>query len=359
MNHPAIGQSIHDLDTPALILDLDASEKNIRHLAAYFANRPAQLRPHFKNHKCTELARRQLEAGSAVGMTCASVTEAEALSRAGIEDILIANQVLGKGKVRRLADLALTRKISVAVDELSQAETISAAASAAGATVGLLVEVDTGMGRCGTPPGEPALALAKRIVDLPGTELRGVQAYEGHCTYIEDFSERTEKTRRAMSHAVETRHLLEKNGLPAGCVSGCSSSTAKISGTMDGVTEVQAGTYATMDWRYNQLAPEFDIALAVLATVISCQSDRTVLDVGVKTVGAEFGIPRIKEVPDAEISVFVSEEHCIVRQAPNLKVGQTVQVHASHACTTCNLHPQIFVHQNERVVDVWKIDGRA
>jgi len=359
MNHPAIGQSIHDLDTPALILDLDASEKNIRHLAAFFADRPAQLRPHFKNHKCTELARRQLEAGSAVGMTCANVTEAEALGRAGIDDILIANQVLGQGKVRRLVDLALTRKMSVAVDDFSQAEGISAAASAAGATVGLLVEVDTGMGRCGVPPGEPALALAKQVVDLPGTELRGLQAYEGHCTYIDDLAERTEKARLALSPAVETRHLLEQNGLPVGCISGCSSSTAKISGIMEGITEVQAGSYATMDWRYNQLVPEFDIALAVLATVISYRSDRAVLDVGVKTVGAEFGLPRIKEAPTAEIPFFVAEEHCIVKQVPRWHVGETVHVYASHTCTTCNLHPQIFVHQNEQVVDVWKTDGRG
>lgn len=358
MKHPAIGQSIRDLDTPALILDLDVSEKNIRHLASFFAGRTSQLRPHFKNHKCTALARRQLEAGSAVGMTCANVTEAEALSRAGIEDILIANQVLGKGKVRRLTELALTRKISVAIDDLVQAEAISLAASAAGATVGLLVEVDTGMGRCGVPPGEPALALAQQVVDLPGTELRGLQAYEGHCTYIDDPDERAEKACQAMTRAVETRRLLEQSGLPVECLSGCSSSTAKSSGTLEGMTEVQAGTYATMDWRYNQLVPEFDIALAVLATVISCQSDRIVLDAGVKTVGAEFGIPRIKEAPDAEIPIFVSEEHCIARQTPGLRVGETVHIHPSHACTTCNLHSQIFAHRSERVVDVWEIDGR-
>ncbi|MCH2116440.1 MAG: DSD1 family PLP-dependent enzyme [Pirellulales bacterium] len=359
MNHPAIGQSIHDLDTPALILDLDVSDRNIQQMAQFFRDRPAQLRPHFKNHKCSELAIRQMKAGSAVGMTCANMVEAEALGRAGIDDILIANQILGREKIRRLVDLACKLKISVAIDELSQAELISEAASAAGATVGLLVEVDAGMGRCGVSPGEPALALAKQIIDLPGTEFRGLQAYEGHCVFIDDLAERTEKTRRSMMQAVETRHLLEENGLSVACLSGCSSSTAKISGTMEGMTEVQAGTYATMDWRYHQLIPEFDIALALLATVISHQSDRAVLDAGVKALGAEFGPPKINGAPEADIPFFGAEEHCIVKQAPDWKVGQTVQVYSSHACTTCNLHPQIFVHQNERVVDVWKTDGRG
>jgi D-serine deaminase-like pyridoxal phosphate-dependent protein len=114
-----------------------------------------------------------------------------------------------------------------------------------------------------------------------------------------------------------------------------------------------------MDWRYNELVPEFEIALAVLATVISYQSGRAVLDVGVKALGAEFGPPRIKEVPNAEIPVFIAEEHCIAKQVPDLHVGETVHVYPSHACTTCNLHPQIFVHHNERVVDVWKTDGRG
>ena len=121
MNHPAIGQSIHDLDTPALILDLDVSDRNIQQMAQFFSDRPAQLRPHFKNHKCSELAIRQIKAGSAVGMTCANMVEAEALARAGIDDILIANQILGREKIRRLVDLAGKLKISVAIDELSQA----------------------------------------------------------------------------------------------------------------------------------------------------------------------------------------------------------------------------------------------
>ena len=359
MNHPAIGQSIHDLDTPALILDLDVSEKNLQQMARFFADRPARLRPHFKNHKCSELARRQLEAGSAVGMTCANIVEAEAVGRAGIDDILIANQVLGRGKIRRLMDLARTGKISVAIDEFSQAEVLSQAASAAGVVIGLLVEIDVGMGRCGVPPGEPALNLAKQVIDLPGTEFLGLQAYEGHCVFIDDLAERADKTRRSMAHAVETRHLLEENGLPVACVSGCSSSTAQISGILEGITEVQAGTYATMDWRYHQLIPEFDIALTLLTTVISHQPDRAVLDAGVKALGAEFGPPKIKGVSDAEIPFFGAEEHCIVKQAPDWKVGETVHVYSSHACTTCNLHPQLFVHQNQRVVDVWQTDGRG
>ena len=358
MSQSTVRNSINNLDTPALLLDLDASDRNISRMASFFADRPAKLRPHFKNHKCTKLAERQLAAGSIVGMTCANITEAESLCGVGVENILIANQIVGSGKIERLVCLAERCKIAVAVDELSQAKAISNAAAHRNVTVDLLIEVDIGMGRCGVAPGEPALDLAKQIVDLPGTTFRGLQAYEGHRVYIDDLPERSQLATQSMSIAIKTRTLLEDSGIRVGVLSGCSSATYKITGCLAGVDEVQAGTYATMDWRYHELVPEFEIALSLLATVISCRSGQAVLDVGAKGIGAEFGLPRIKDHCEVEIPFFGAEEHLVLHNIPDWRVGDKVEVHASHACTTCNLHPQLFVHQEGRIVDVWPIDGR-
>lgn len=352
-----IGTAVEDLDTPALLLDRAASDRNLGKMADFFGGKECQLRPHFKNHKCVTLARRQLAAGSAVGMTCAKLGEAEVLADGGVSDVLIANQVVGPHKMKRLVEVARRINLKVAVDDLVQAEPISRAAAAAGVTVGVLVEVDIGTGRCGAAPGEPVLKLAQAVASLEGLRFDGLQAYEGHAVYVNDPAERTKLVQQAFEKALETRRLLERHGLDVRTISGGSSSTYQITGSIDGVTEVQAGSYATMDWRYAEMLPGFEVALSVLARVISKRPGVAVLDVGLKGAGSEFGTPRIKDHPVVEIPSFVSEEHCIVRNAPNWKIGQTVQLLPSHACTTCNLHRQMFVHEAGRVVDVWAIEG--
>lgn len=368
-----IGKPIEDLDTPVLLLDRGASDRNLRRMADFFKDRACRLRPHFKNHKCTALARRQREAGSLVGFTCAKVGEAEVLADGGLDDVLVANQVVGRQKIARLVRLAERIKIRVAVDDLTQAEAISEAASAAGVTVGVLVEIDIGMARCGVPPGQPALALARQVAGLAGVRFDGLQAYEGHLIYMTDADKRAELTRQALGRAVETRRLIEQQGVPVSIVSGGSSATHEITGQIDGVDEIQAGSYATMDWRYAQMVPQFEVALSVLCRVISVQESvasdddgpeqaaartrRAVLDVGVKGAGHEFGPPRIKGYPDVEIPSFCSEEHCIVPRAADWHVGQTLELLPSHCCTTSNLYRQIHVHEEGRVVEVWPIDG--
>ena len=221
---PRIGKSITELDTPTLLLDRAASDRNLATMAAYFRDRPAKLRPHFKNHKCVTLAKRQLAAG-AVGMTCAKLAEAEILVENGVENVLIANQIVGDAKISRLVKLARQAQIAVAVDHIEQAAEISRAATAAGSIVNLLIEVDIGMGRCGVPAGLPALNLARQLTDLSGVRFGGLQAYEGHLVNVLDRAERTTRARAAMQQAVETRRFLEVARLPVGCVSGCSSAT--------------------------------------------------------------------------------------------------------------------------------------
>jgi len=356
-NDPRIGMPLAEVDTPALLLDRAACERSLAKMAGFFRDRPAKLRPHFKNHKCVTLARRQLAAG-AVGMTCAKLSEAEVLVEHGVSDILIANQVVGPQKTARLARLARRATIAVAVDHIEQAEAISRDAVAAGSTVRLLIEVDIGMGRCGVGAGEPALELARKLLGLPGVAFTGLQAYEGHLVNVLDRAERGERARAAMRQALDTRQMIEAAGIPVACVSGCSSATYDSTGTMSGVTEIQAGTYATMDRQYQRLVPEFELALSLQVRVISRPAaDKAVLDVGIKGAGCEFGVPAIRNYPDIEIKHFLSEEHVVVGNAPDWRIGDVVQLIPTHACTTCNLHRELVVHDEGQVVDVWPIEA--
>jgi D-serine deaminase-like pyridoxal phosphate-dependent protein len=349
---------VQDLDTPCLLLDLAASERNLARMAEFFRGRACQLRPHFKNHKCVTLARRQLDAGSAVGITCAKLGEAEVLSEAGFEDLLIANQVVGKRKIERLVRVASQSRIGVAVDDLGQASEIAAAARASAGVVGILVEVDIGMGRCGVPGGDPALELVRGVVKLDGIRFDGIQAFEGHIVYLDDADERAKLARESLAIAVDTRKLIEADGIPVGVISGGSSSTYAATGAIVDVDELQAGTYATMDWRYHELVPEFEIALTVLARVISKRDGAAVLDVGVKGAGGEFGPPRVVDFPDAEAPFFLSEEHLMIRNAPReWNVGHAIELYSSHACTTCNLYREMVLRDGDEVIGRWPIEG--
>lgn len=353
-----IGQPIEDLDTPSLLLDWPASQKNIRYLAEYFSDRPCRLRPHVKNHKCTTLARQQLQAGNCVGFTCAKVSEAEVMAAAGFDDLLIANQIVGKAKVARLVAIAKECNIAVAVDHVDQVDELSAAATANGVTIGALVEVDIGMGRCGVAPGPPAVDLARLVTAAPGLDYRGLQAFEGHLIYINDLDERSRLTHESMTKAVETKALIEADGIPSPTISGGSSATYMVSGVMDGVTELQAGTYPTMDWRYHEMVPEFEIAMTILVRVISRRPGEAVVDIGVKGAGGEFGEPLVAGYPDIEVPFFKSEEHLLLRNAPDTwRIGEPLHLISSHACTTCNLHRNLFVHEAGKVVDVWPIEA--
>jgi D-serine deaminase-like pyridoxal phosphate-dependent protein len=352
-----LGRSLAEIDTPTLMLDRAASDRNLAQMAAFFRYRPAKLRPHFKNHKCVSLARRQIAAG-AIGMTCATLREAEVLVEHGFDNVLIANQVVGEAKTARLARLAQRAQIGVAIDHLQQAVAISRAAAEVGSVVRLLIEVDIGMGRCGVAAGAPAVDLARRLIALPGVSFAGLQAYEGHLVNVLDRAERAERATTAMQQAIDTRGMIEAEGISVSCVSGCSSATYDCTGVMQGVDEIQAGTYATMDRQYKRLAPEFEIALSVQVRVISRPGqNKTVLDVGVKGAGSEFGVPAIRDFPDVEISSFLSEEHVVVKNTPDWKIGQVLHLIPSHACTTCNLYREIVVHEDGRVVEIWPIEA--
>lgn len=351
----ALPNALSDLPTPALLLDWPVALRNIETAARFVDGKPVRLRPHFKNHKCPTLAIAQLAGGGCVGMTVATVAEAAALVDAGMDDILIANEVVGTAKIARLVDLSERAVVRVVVDTFENAQTISKAAIDASTRIGTLVEIDIGSHRCGVSPGAPVLALTRRLLDLPGLRFDGLHAYHGHVVGNFDRAERDAAARETMIPAIESRHLLESDGIACGILTGAGTATFYIVGEMDDVDELQIGSYVTMDWSYtDRVGDMFDIALTVLASVISATTDRFVLDVGVKGVADEYGHPRILDHPEFEVPRFRAEEHTIVH-APNhgIRVGDRVRVLPSHCCTTCNLHRQIVLHEGETVRDVW------
>ena len=352
-----IGKGIDAIPTPALLVDADALEHNLARMAAYFAERPAKLRPHFKSHKCVALAKRQLAAGHAVGITCAKLSEAEVLVAGGIADVLVANQVVGADKARRLAALNREAIVRAAADSAENVAELGRAAAAAGVALGLLVEVDIGMKRCGVPAGKPAVGLAREIHETDGLRLDGLQGYEGHLVMLPDPEERRRKTVAAMAPLLATRAALGEAGLPCPIVSGGGTGTYDVTGDLEGIDEIQAGSYALMDCHYRKRRPEFECALSVLAAVISARPNAVILDVGLKGMGNEFGLPVVEGAPNAKV-LYVAEEHAAV-EGVSAPVGSRMCLTPSHGCTTCNLHRRLWIIRDGAIEDVWPIEGRG
>ena len=259
----------------------------------------------------------------------------------------------------RLIDLAGRAQVRVAVDGPGNARSISDADVAAGIKVGVLLEVDIGMARCGVAPGEPSLAAARQIGLLPGLQFDGIQSYEGHAIGIVDHAKRADVTRRSLQLAVDTRRLLEANGLPVNILSGAGTGTCDVAAGIPGIDELQVGSYVTMDCDYRKrVRHDFRVALTVLTTVISVQGERFVLDVGVKGVGNDFGPPQVKGQPQFEVPSSLSEEHTTV-SAPGhrVHVGDRLELIPTHCCTTCCRYRQMVVHEDGNVADIWPIDG--
>ena len=363
-NAPFIGMHKTELDTPALLIDLDIMEANIETMANYFSTVTADLRPHVKTHKTPIIAHKQIAAG-AIGVTCAKLGEAEAVIHAGIRDVLIANQVVGTQKIARLINLAKHSEIMVAVDNPDNVQAISEAAAAKGATVRMLVEVNIGMNRCGVEPGKPALVLAEQIQQSPNLIFEGLMGYEGHTVAKPIRSERDTAARAAMQQLVEAKHYLEKHGVQVSIMSGGGTGTFNITGSIPEMTEVQAGSYVLMDSTYGNVegvGDHFDCALSVLATVVSRPNvDRVIVDTGLKVLAKEFGIPQPTDVNGIEMT-GLSEEHGTLQVSDanvSLKPGDTLEILPTHCCTTVNLHDRYYGIRNGIVESVWEITARG
>ncbi|HKB28260.1 MAG TPA: alanine racemase, partial [Candidatus Limnocylindrales bacterium] len=286
---PDIGRSREDLTTPALLLDLDVLNSNLGIMAAGMAGVSTTLRAHVKVHKSPHIARLEVEHG-AIGVGCATVWEAIVMARAGIDDVFVINETVGPQKTRALALLAREASVKTAVDDAVQIDELSRAATAAGSTIGVLIDVDEGMHRCGVASADEALPLARRIADAPGLEFVGLTGYEGHASLEFDETARHSMAGEAMHLLTGVAAHLAHNGYPCQIVSAAGTGTWEVTSRYPGVTEIQPGSYATMDGHHRGLDPRFGWAVTVLASVISRRSDRIVLDAGSKTVGASQGV---------------------------------------------------------------------
>lgn len=371
---PVPGTPIDELDTPTLLIDLPVMERNIERLHGFFRQRPARVRPHVKVHKSPDVARLQLAAAGTVGGVCvAKVGEAEVMVRGGISQVLIANQVVGQAKMPRLMALARQSDLTVCVDSAENVRELSEAARAFGATLGCLVEVNVGLNRCGVEPGQPALELARLVARSPGLRLAGLMGYEGGMQ-VPDSEERATEARRRIRRLLDTREALERAGLAVGVVSAGGTATYNITGAMEGITEVQAGGYVLMDTHFRYV-PDFDIALHLLATVMSRPTrDRAVIDAGHKAAGLNYtasvsgslpgftGLPEVAWPPGACVS-RLNAEHGILRlegaDARQLRVGDRIPLFPAYAEAIVNQH-DYFVGVRGGVVEaVWPIAARG
>jgi D-serine deaminase-like pyridoxal phosphate-dependent protein len=353
---------VHEIPTPALLVDLPAMQRNIERMAAFYAESSCKLRPHFKAHKTPEIARRQLAAGSCTGLTCATVGEAEIVAAERLtNDVLIANEVLGPGKAARVAKLAKELDITVAVDSVACVEDLSEAATRQNAEIGVLVDVNVGLPRCGIAPGEPALDLAKRVAEGKGLRLRGMMGYEGHVVGIEDRGEREGRAAKAMDRLLESARLVREAGLPCDIVSAGGTGTYDITGRIEGITEIQAGSYVLMDTAYAKLDIPFEKALSVLGTVLSrSRPEQCAADCGHKSVTQDHGNPDVKGIDGASV-LFLSDEHATIALSPDasLAPGDRIELWPSHIDPTINLHDVMYAVDGEDVVEVWPIAARG
>jgi D-serine deaminase-like pyridoxal phosphate-dependent protein len=235
-----IGQELTRLDTPALWVDLDQMEENILYFSNYFKTANLVWRPHTKGVKIPAIAHKMIDAG-AIGVTCAKLSEAEVMVAGGVKEILIANEIVGETKVTRLAYLNRRADVMVAVDDLENAKQISRIAQDLGVKIRILVEINSGMNRCGVEPGKPALDFYSKVVNLPGITIKGVMSWEGHVVKIEEPEQKKLETEKAVGSLVETAELIRQAGLPISIVSCGGTGSYMITSHIQGVTEIQAG----------------------------------------------------------------------------------------------------------------------
>ena len=350
-----IGRPRVELPTPALVLDVDTMRDNIATMAAWTRDHVA-VRPHFKTHKCVEIAREQIGAG-AIGITCATVWEARALVSAGIDEILIANEVVGAARMSVLGELVREARITVAVDDADNAATLAEIARASGAELGAIVEVDVGLHRGGVRSVGEAVRLARRVDSLDGLRLRGVMGYEGHVVTEPDPIVRRRRAAVAMDELARVVDALRDDGHTVEIVSAGGTNTYDMTGADPRVTELQAGTYVVMDGAYAPLASAFRPALTIMATVVSRQGATAVLDCGTKCLAVDAALP----TPPMGSVREVHEEHTLldVGDGEPPALGDVLELTVGYCGGTINLHDVYFVACAEEIVDIWRIRGRG
>ncbi len=358
-----IGTPAEQLDTPALVVDLTTLERNIDTLHAFFRQHEAKVRPHVESHRCPAIAHKQLAAGGTVGGICvSSIGQGEVFTEYGFSDLLVANEIVTPQKIGRLCALARHARITVAVDQPRNVQDLSDAARTHGVTLHVAVEVHTRGNGCGVEPGQPALDLAMLVRQAPYLEFAGLMTREG-LGPNEDPCQLAAESRQSIQKVLDTRGMVEKAGLTVGMLSVGGTYNYEIAGAMPGVTEVLAGTYALMDYRYVQSRPQLKPAARVLATVSSRPEPGTIIvDAGQKAVGIDTGLPVAEELAGATV-VALSAEHGRLR-LPNdadhkVALGDKVWLTPWDIGTCVNLYDYIHAIRDGKLEVVWDVAARG
>jgi D-serine deaminase-like pyridoxal phosphate-dependent protein len=363
--------SLWDLPTPALVIDVEAMESNLQKMKTFYGGKKARLRPHTKTHKCPLLARRQVADG-AVGVCAAKVSEAEVMVEAGVENVLITSPVVTKEKIERV--MALAKKsagVSIVVDQEQNVRDFDDAARASGVKLPVLIDLNVGSDRTGIAMGKPALDLADAIRRSSSLAFQGLQAYAGHLQHVRGFEYRRQASETTMGRAAEIKRTLEKAGFDVPVLTGGGTGTYNIDSEVEGVTDVQVGSYLFMDVNYRNIGgkngpiyDDFRPSLLVLATAISQPATgRITIDAGYKAFATDQEPPDPLSLPGVSYR-WAGDEHGVLefrdpRGPSEVKLGDKVLLIASHCDPTVNLYDHYYPFRNERVEEMWPISARG
>jgi D-serine deaminase-like pyridoxal phosphate-dependent protein len=358
-----------DLPTPALILDLNAFEFNVAKMASHCKAHGRALRPHGKSHKCPQIAKALIRAGAA-GCCAAKISEAEAFASSGVGGLLVTTAVIGKHKIERAVRLSSKRRDTIfCVDNAQNARDLNDAAAAARIKMNVTVDLFIS-GRTGIAPGEPALGLAQLISTLPNLKLAGIQAYAGHASHVIGFEERKKVSQAAMAHAVETAALFENHGIECALLTGGSTGTYNIDSDIEGISELQPGSFIFMDVDYNRIGgkdnpvyQDFQNSLSVLTTVVSKPSDSlAIVDGGLKAFSTDKPFtPEAKRIPGLGYR-WGGDEHGkldLTEASGPVNVGSRLEFIIPHCDPSVNLYDRIHCLRGDNVEAVWKIAARG
>ncbi|AXI55741.1 3-hydroxy-D-aspartate aldolase (plasmid) [Pseudoseohaeicola sp. NH-UV-7] len=366
-----IGMDEADIQTPCLVLDLDALERNIKKMGDYAKSHGMRHRVHGKMHKSVDVALLQESLGGSCGVCCQKVSEAEVFARGGIKDVLVSNQVRQPEKIDRLARLPkLGARTICCVDDIDNVADLSAAALKHGTEIECLVEIDVGAGRCGVQYGQPVVELAQAIDAADGLKFAGIQAYQGAMQHMDSYEDRRGKTQIAIDQVRESVDLLKAAGLDCDIVGGGGTGSYYFESNSGGVfNELQCGSYAFMDADYGRILDkdgkridenEWENALFILTSVMShAKADKAIVDAGLKAQSVDSGLPTIYGRDDVEY-VKCSDEHGVVADPDGvLKVNDKLKLVPGHCDPTCNVHDWYVGVRNGKVETLWPVSARG
>ncbi len=360
------GMALTEVDTPTLLLDLDAFDGNLERLDASLSGTKVRVRPHAKSHKCPEIALRQMAHG-AVGVCCQKVTEAEAMVAGGIPDVLVSNQVVGPRKIERLVALAQRARVSVLVDDASNVAALNQAAARVDVKLNVLIEVNVGANRCGVAPGEPARQLAAAVGASSHLHFKGIHAYQGAAQHVRSADERRELIERAVQLVSDTITALRADGLECEIVTGAGTGTYLVEAASRVYNEIQPGSYVFMDADYARNLDQdgkpfhaFLHSLFVWTTVMSHTTPgRPIVDAGLKALSVDSGMPAVAEAGAEYLGA--SDEHGVLRvdEPSRFPLGRKLRLIPGHCDPTVNLYDWIVGYRGDTVESVWPITARG